>query len=291
MSTAYGSKEGVMVCVYTGIHVRKTELALDSIFKLGLNHASTTLLSLRERYDDLSARSQTLPYLFNIRAPPDFDLDAVLTYLPKDFFTSPHGASAAEGPVDESVNQVALLLALFGWQGYIHDRLGPQAGSVSCQACFRVLGLWLFKSKQVNDAGEEIIGSTISCLDVVEEHRDYCPWRNASTQTGQKTIGDASGTALAGWEVIIRVLKNNHHLGMSGARQSKTLAVPSSEIAQNEDEELRENTEANDEDAERIREENDNKRWARLRRVKSLFDTKGAKKLSRSETNKTKLGP
>ncbi len=229
----------------------------DAIFKLPLNNASTALQSIRERYDGLLTRSETLPYLFNMRFPPELDLDVVLKCLPKDFFEGPLLGDNEATSAPPEVNRVALLMALVGWQGYTHDKLGPLIDSVSCHACFRILGLWLFKSKEVNEKGEEIKGATMSCLDVVAEHRLYCPWRNALSQNGSTE----AKPLLAGWEMILRALKNDHFLkhGMNrnGGRP-----------------EFGADAEKENSDVRSVGDSKDKERWARLRRVKSLFDPK-----------------
>jgi hypothetical protein len=223
--------------------------------------------------------------MHNMRTPPDFDLDVVLSYLPKDFFKSPPGTASTEDS-STNIDKVAFIMALFGWQGHTHERLGVQLGSVSCQACFRVLGLWLFKSKEVNENGEEVVGAAVNCLDVVKEHREYCPWRNPASQNGQKATAKAGNNALAGWQIVRRVLKNDHHLRMSGERQGTSRTARP--ITPDSGDQIIIEPDVADEDAERVREENDKKRWARLRRVKSLFDTKGGKKLNRADTTKSK---
>jgi hypothetical protein len=219
--------------------------------------------------------------MMNMRTPPGFDLDLVLSYLPPDFFACSL-AQQIETPIQLEVNKVAFLMALFGWQGHTHEKLGEQLGSVSCQACFRVLGLWLFKSKEINEAGEEVTGAAMSKLDAVKQHRDYCPWQNAASQNGRRTSVISSTSALAGWEIIIRILKNDHHLRSSGerlgSRGSKQPSVDNaSEFASTF------GTEVDDEEARSIRNEKDRRMLRRLRRVKSLFETKG-KKLQRPGT-------
>jgi hypothetical protein len=209
-----------------------------------------------------------------MRTPPDFDLDLVLSYLPKDFFTSP-----TDDVSPTETNRVAFMMALFGWQGYKHERLGVQSGSVSCQACFRVLGLWIFKSKEVNEAGEEVANPVVNCLDVVKEHRDYCPWRNAASQNGQKATEKSESSARAGWEIVIRVLKNDHYFRHSNEIQAGRAFKPVSSDAASKIDNILED----DKDA-KSRDEKDKQRWARLRRVKSLFDTKGGKKAKRPES-------
>jgi len=210
-----------------------------------------------------------------MRTPPDFDLDIVLSYLPKDFFTS-----LTDNVSPTEINKVAFLMALFGWQGYKHERLGVQSGSASCQACFRVLGLWLFKSKEVNAAGEEVANPVVNCLDVVKEHRDYCPWRNAASQNGRKATENSENPARAGWEIVIRVLRNDHYFRRGNEIQADRASKP---VAFDAVSEIESTLEEGDEES-KSRDEKDKQRWARLRRVKSLFDTKGGKKVKRPES-------
>lgn len=252
----------------------------DSIFKLPLTNTPVTLRSLRERYDELCARKDTLPYQLNLRLPPGFDLDTILGYLPPNFFGPPTEIALPQS-TSLDINKVAFQMALFGWQGHTHDRLGAQLGSVSCQACFRVLGLWLFKSKKVNEVGEEVEGAVVDCLKVVDEHRDYCPWRNPASQNGSATSSTAS---MAGWEILLRVLKNDYYLRQNSDRPTER---PRSVASTNTRDLSPFGTEVEDDDAISIREEKDKERWARLRRVKSLFETKPGKKIYRAEMKKT----
>jgi hypothetical protein len=245
---------------------------IDSIFKLPLTHAANTMQALKERYQELVARRDNLPYSFNMRTPEDFDLDLVLSYIPRGYLNPSESSDTAP----KEINRVAFLMALFGWQGHAHERMGPQLGSLSCHACFRVLGLWLFKSKSVNAAGEEVAGPIVNGLDVCLEHRDYCPWRNAISQNGQVPTGKLPETRVPGWEIIVRVLKNESQLRASKEHPRPKPKEPVTEGAV--DPVI---TEIDNEDAKSIRDEKDKERWVRLRRVKSLFETKAGKKLHR----------
>jgi len=238
-----------------------------------MNDASVTLELLRYRYDELVSRTDTLPYYFNLRTPEVYSIDGVLGQLPQNFFKS-KATTTDEAASLQELNRVAFTMALFGWQGHNHDRLGDQHGSVSCQACFRVLGLWLFKSKAINEAGEETVAAPVNCLDVVTEHRDYCPWRNAISQSG---LNSTTG-ALPGWEAILRVIKNDHYLrtNKEGSAKKQRIQRPQTPQRQQTPEVV---DELDDADAKSIRDEEDKKRWARLRRVKSLFNTKNNKKV------------
>ncbi|KAG9239147.1 C3HC zinc finger-like-domain-containing protein [Amylocarpus encephaloides] len=254
----------------------------DSIFKLPLSHTPTTIQDLRDRYDELYTRAGNLPYTFNIQTPPDFNLDTIISYLPKNFFSSPSTNDPPDNGTSTSptINEVAFEMALFGWQGHIHERLGPQPGSISCHACFRVLGLWLFKSKEVSPTGEELIGPIVASLDPLQEHRDYCPWRNSFSQTGTRTPTKSGSTPLPGWEMVVRILKNDDILrtGKKKSANGGRLATP---VVDNGSD-FGSIMESVEDDA-KSRDERDKERWARLRRVKSLFDTKGGKKVGKGK--------
>jgi hypothetical protein len=246
----------------------------DSIYKLPLSHTPTTLQDLRTRYDALCLRKDYLPYPFNLKLPDEFDLDQILGYLPPNFFLSHLTETSLTETTPLSINPVAFQMALFGWEDHRHERLGNQLGMVSCHACFRILGLWIFKSKRVSDGGEEVEGAAMNSLDLVSEHRAYCPWRNPLSQNGSAKVSTAG---MAGWEIVIRMLRNDHHLRYSGVRQREKARLI---LVEDFDEEGGDfGVESDNEDARTLRDEDDKKRWARLRRVKSLFDTKSGKKL------------
>ena len=94
---------------------------------------------------------------------------------------------------------------------------------------------------------------------------------------------------LAGWEVVQRVLKNEYYLKHSGKMRQETVVRPVTAGSAESGESLGQGgLEAEVEAESREREVKDKERWARLRRVKSLFDTKGGKKLQRTTSGKSK---
>ncbi|GKU03823.1 nipa [Fusarium langsethiae] len=266
----------------------------NSILRLSLTNAKATLAALRERYDELLVRKAFLPYEFNLRLPDDFNLDSVLSQLPGDFFTKPPPAKEAE----TQPHRVALALALMGWQGLNNPRIGAVPNSASCHTCLRRLGLWMFKSKEVADNGDIIVPAPMDFLDPAREHRFFCPWSNPETQR-QGHSQSRSGQDLPGWKVLVQTLTNEAHLrsvyeGRSPARHrtQRSLGTPTTpqrpgtaasintpiatpgSVAES----VPDNAEEDDKD----RDAKDKERWARLKRVKSLFDTKGSRKLRQS---------
>jgi len=298
----------------------------DTLLRLPLANPQTALHGLRQRYDELCARKDFLPYEFNLRLPDGFDLDAVLRNLPPNFFHEPPPAVLTNS---SSPNRPALALALLGWQGLTNARIGPVPNSASCQSCLRRLGLWMFKSKQVDlETGTILVPAPMDHLDPVREHRFFCPWKNgavqrnpgggarssASSRTRARTGSSGSAEHRAGWEVLVQVIKNDaylrnrtsvaaaartglasrdsgpltapaaapsttsldHRPGTAGTLAGSVLLVPEGHDIEMEDE--------------AVREAKDKERWARLRKVKSLFDTKGGKKLKRPVSSRPGTG-
>lgn len=262
----------------------------DSLLRLPLASPPAALAALRQRYDELCARQSFLPYLFNLRLPANLDLQATKSQLSPTFFTEPPPPSTSP----TAPNDVAVALALAGWQGLMNPRVGPVPNSATCATCLRRLGLWMFKSKEVDDAGNILVPAPMDYLDPVREHRFFCPWRNATVQHNPGAKKADNKTA---WEVLTVTIKNHAYLRAQSEKSTLRSILhrpaaslpatpmkgtqkggnggpptPGSEAVDDEDED---NT---------ARDLKDKERWARLRRVKSLFDTKNGKKLRRESS-------
>lgn len=261
----------------------------DSLLRLPLASPPAALASLRQRYDDLCARQSFLPYLFNLRLPANLDLQATKSQLTPTFFTEPPPPSTNPS----STNDVALALAITGWQGLTNPRVGTVPNSATCATCLRRLGLWMFKSKEVDEeTGEVLVPAPMGYLDPVREHRFFCPWRNAAVQhnPGARTTDNKTS-----WEVLAQAIKNHSYLRAHSEksnlrhvlhRPAASVPVTPSKGVQAEEgghSPLLGPDTVNDEDEDTsARDAKDKERWARLRRVKSLFDTKNGKKLRRT---------
>lgn len=127
-------------------------------------------------------------------------------------------------------------------------------------------------------------------LDVVAEHRDYCPWINTFSQGGRSTSTQpsprTSAADLAGWELLLRVIHNTQH-----ARRDAAGLPPSDErrtdSSTNNPQELNTDiaslktnaaTTANMQNGDRTaRDEKDKERWAKIKRLKQVFHVKRGK--------------
>lgn len=276
----------------------------DSLLRLPLSNRQAAIQDLRRRYDELCARRDFLPYEFNLRLPARLDIDTVLRHLPREFFTAaaPDSQPPANPPPRPSPNRVALALAVLGWQGLSNARIGPVPNTASCHTCLRRLGLWMFKSKEVDpDSGAVLVSAPMDYLDPLREHRFFCPWNSADAQrittassSSSRRAGAADGDEdRPGWEVLLQVLKNEAYLrsrdtppskGGAGRRVDRASATPSSRRSGQDPGEGAgvEGDEEEDEEDEKTQNAKDKERWKRLRRVKSLLSGKGSNKLRKS---------
>lgn len=205
---------------------------------------------------------------------------------------------------------MALALAVLGWQGLSNARIGPVPNTASCHTCLRRLGLWMFKSKEVDPAtGAVIVPAPMDHLEPLREHRFFCPWKNGDAQRIVPTssasssspasvrrrsgLGGEDEDAQPGWEMLLQVLKNEAYLRDRGTPGGKGAAAGSGKPGTPS---RRSGTpggggdggggdgEEDGEEDEKTQNAKDKERWARLRRVKSLLSTKGPGKLRKSIT-------
>ncbi|EER23755.1 hypothetical protein CPC735_051250 [Coccidioides posadasii C735 delta SOWgp] len=250
----------------------------DSIHRLLLGKPENALKGLKERYTNLHSLAKKLPCIERIVLPQNMDMNELLKMIPPETFSTSDSESKIAGAEKETpqrtsgeseetpnegthkdINKSVLALALFGW-----DLCGDKrAGLASCNACFRRLGLWMYNPK------EDGSSSIYPTLDVVVEHLDYCPWVNAKTQSGsEKQLSQRSpvGSALAGWEVLERVIRNVH--------RRKTWSADSEAGSAGNNDEISDLGEIDIE----ARKAKDREWWARLRRVRQALQVKGPKK-------------
>ncbi|KKA30023.1 hypothetical protein TD95_001517 [Thielaviopsis punctulata] len=263
----------------------------ESLLRISFSDTRFTLESLQRRYLELISRADSLPYMFDLKLPEEIDLDLVISQLPDSFF---NGSSSAP---KSSPNKVALALALMGWQGLTNTRIGALTNSASCHTCLRRLGLWMFKSKEIAPDGTVTVPAAMDFLDPAREHRFFCPWKNTHTQR-LPTARLKKGETMPAWKVLGQLLRNDAFLrecltdspaGCMQRRRSRSELVSGTPSKEGGGEQSSDSIGAGDRDAE-SRDARDKERWARLRRVKSLFEAKGSKK-KKSTTSQSPSRP
>jgi Rsm1-like len=193
--------------------------------------------------------------------PPDFlqpeetypvatDLEAADQQSQEDLQGSP------EFP-GRRINRAAFALAFFGW-----DVVGDgSTGLVECRACFRRLGLWMYKRKENGDV------TVYQKLIVAEEHMDYCPWVNPRVQSGAGKITERVEDFHDGWELLAQAIRTKHR------RRVRSMAPP--ERPSKDPETVSIGYSAADEET---RNAKNKEWWSKLRRVRQALSIKSAKK-------------
>jgi len=240
-----------------------------------LAHPQTTLDALRKRYESLATMTPDLPSALSM--PPSLNTHALSKRIAPLLLSK---ASAPDGAAEEttppkSVDEDALALALLGWQA----EAGHVSGLAICEACFRRLGLWLFKTKSnTTDPGGDDEEASMSRLDVVAEHREYCPWINAASQSGGVTPrkGASSMPELAGWEILLRVIETAQHSRSDTNTLSVATPVTESDAAGDDvaSEVMTIASTASGLEDRAARDAKDKERWAKLKKLKQVFHVK-----------------
>ena len=254
--TACGEGEAVTVSlIYCSLrYISYLGVVLATIQRLPLTHPTSTLDALRTRYLSFVSMNVELPT--SLRMPENIDIEVISKQLSPLLLPQASlqvitetAASATE------INKLALKFALFGWEAEIDSKLNL----ATCSACFRRLGLWLFIPRPNPVSPTESREAIVDRLDLAEEHRLYCPWINGSSQTGAVISKgeDIQSPELAGWEMLLNVVRNVQHSESDDATPDIS-GSPGTDKAG--------------------RDTKDQERWAKLKKLKQAFRVKRVKK-------------
>lgn len=214
-----------------------------------------------------------LPSENTIEVPDHVDLSAIISILPPDFLhpksesatTIEAGASTeqadGQAPIISSEPEIdtkAFALAFLGWD-VVKD---GSSGLLECRACFRRLGLWLYKPK------EDGKSAIYSKLPVAGEHMEYCPWVNGIAQSGTGKLTEKPEDLLCGWEILAQSIRTKHR------RRVKSITGILEESPRDSDVSSAD-FDAVDETAQKAK---DKEWWSKLRRVREALHVKAPKK-------------
>ena len=138
----------------------------------------------------------------------------------------------------------------------------------------------MFKSREIDpETNEVLVPAPMDHLDPLREHRFFCPWKNPKAQRNPGR--EEGGEEKAGWEVLVKVLRDESFVRRRGAMhgRSKSSVVPARVV----ESVSRPGTSGggDGEEAEKEKEKKEKDVMSRLRRVKSLFNTKAGGRLRR----------
>lgn len=113
--------------------------------------------------------------------------------------------SNPEAKPQNQINKSALALASLGWDNTNNAPTDTTTKTtttdlISCAACFRRLGLWLYKPRE--NGTKSVYGT----LDAANEHMEYCPWISREAQSGTgtaKPAGEKMEDLRSGWELLV----------------------------------------------------------------------------------------
>ncbi|KAF4763646.1 hypothetical protein HAV15_001677 [Penicillium sp. str.  len=243
-----------------------------TIQHLPLTNCDVALSGLHKRYTNISKMGDKLPAEDIVQTPEGLDLDVLIKGLPDEWFqeaekaavstngetqpTSTDNQNSTETP--KAANRTALALALLGWD----TASDGAAGLVGCGACFRRLGLWMYKPKDNGDV------TVYTSLNVADEHMEYCPWIDKVAQSGTGRPNEKLTELRAGWQIVTEAVKVKHRRRVRTMASTDTLRTDISTPTETGGEE--ENPDA--------KKKADREWWAKIRRVRQVLTAKSPKR-------------
>ena len=151
----------------------------DDIYRLSLVRPVVWKPQLLESYTSLLGMSQSIKDI-KVKSANSTDAaflpcERLMAELPTDVIPNTD--------TETSLKAKALEIALHGWRGSSEFR----ADLLHCETCFQRIGLWMYQpgykpGKQTDEPDENDDEDGNAVIDLVEMHREHCPWRNAATQ-------------------------------------------------------------------------------------------------------------
>jgi hypothetical protein len=204
-----------------------------------------------------------------VETPEGLDVDSIINGLPDEWFNVKGSATSTNGELEitngdhphstsRSVNRAALALALLGWDT-VSD---GTAGLVGCGACFRRLGLWMYKPKDNGDV------TVYTSLNVADEHMDYCPWIDKLAQSGTGRVNEKLADLRNGWQLVAEAVKVKNRRRLRSMASTDTLSYSNPDTP----------VETADEENPDAKKKADREWWAKIRRVRQVLTAKSPKR-------------
>ncbi|KAK5166945.1 uncharacterized protein LTR77_007674 [Saxophila tyrrhenica] len=177
----------------------------------------------------------------------------LLKDLPPDIVPSANSVSS----------EPALTIALHGWRGAYE----ASNALLHCDACFQRIGLWMYQPgyrprRHSSDAEDS---EDTALIDLVEMHRDHCPWRNPASQRASGTFKGQNACQILHRVVSTFVKDYRRRSGQQGGtpqlQAEEADATPGGEQDDDEPPVLSKEEVARQ----------DKERESRLRKIKNLF--------------------
>ena len=203
-------------------HISSLTISTECIHRLPLTNTSVSIANLQWRYNSLKDIESEIPS--NVSVTDDNNIDELGKLLDSGYAEGIFTTDAGERYNPQNMRTFAL--ALCGWHG--------EAGSVplaECKACFRRLGLWTYQPAK--DGSPPIMSS----LQAVDEHLDYCPWKNGEVQAGgnrTKLAERQTQGPKPGWALLLHLLTENGRRRIKIREQRPAVEESLSDVGQSE---------------------------------------------------------
>ncbi|KAI7308208.1 zf-C3HC-domain-containing protein [Hortaea werneckii] len=245
----------------------------DDIYRLQVIRAASWQPELRRRYQSLHQISDAIRDV-TLRGGSSQDkqslipIDQLLADLPADVL----GPPGEEQPAPED-SLKALEIAMHGWTG--SEDSGNEL--LHCDACFQRIGLWMYQPgyKPARSGSDDDDDDQTAIVDLVELHREHCPWRNPDSQCALGTLRGLNACQVLQTCVSAFVKDERRR----EERQRRSVHHQQPETNEDDDAEENERTAPPPSPApsrDEI-EKQDKERESRLKRLKSLFTIKKRK--------------
>ncbi|KAF2468553.1 zf-C3HC-domain-containing protein [Lindgomyces ingoldianus] len=166
----------------------------EDIYHIPIPNRAQSTAELLRRYHSFKPILSDLPLLDNVTYP-DPPISDILPRAPSSTFNPP-GSSITENPPSTPSEITAFTFALFGWSGLLESRISL----VTCDHCFQRIGLWLYEEKRIKEMSKKLdVDAAHLGLNLVEAHREHCPWKNGVAQANPK---DSILKDMAGWQTL-----------------------------------------------------------------------------------------
>lgn len=195
----------------------------NDIYKLPIVRTAVWQSDVNDRYNSCLELADALKDVQTKTVIATPAAEKLLINLPSKLLSKAQDADASahtshEGSeVNVAFKAKALTITLCGWRGVTESH----TALLSCDACFQRVGLWMYqpdykrarptattnsattKSAAEEDHHEEEAEEEedSASLDLVEMHREHCPWRNGASQCA---TGDFAG--LPAWRILWTVV-------------------------------------------------------------------------------------
>ena len=178
----------------------------EDIYHIPIASRTKSSTELLDRYRALLAISNDLPLLEHITYP-DPPIQRIIERIPSTFFT----ATPDTPPPSAPNSIVAFAFALYGWTGTSESRISLAV----CNHCFQRLGLWLSSAPRLTEMSQKLsVPISNLRLNLLESHREHCPWKNADVQGNSK---DGPIAYMPAWQTLQFMLLGKHKDALSSS--------------------------------------------------------------------------